>query len=364
MHKPKIIFILNSIHQQRCIKRIEDFIERGYEVEAYGFKRMSHAPNLPPHITVKVIGEFDNSLPYWKRFILMLKAIRSIVKKHKYEDVLYYYFLLDVAFVARLINKAPYIYECSDLMHTYMNKMGKTVFNWIDRYIIRHSTVTVFTSKGFLQYYFPTTAPKNVCVIPNRLNKRVTTLPAVPKKPLDMNHLHIGFVGGARFQSILHFATCFVQQYPQHTFHFFGNIADARLPFEELKKYPNCIFHGPFKSPDDLPTIYSQIDLVLATYDTCYDNVRYAEPNKLYEALYFDTPIIVSEGTFLATRVQQLGIGFTINPMNSAEIKRWVHQLTYEEIRKRIEHISQYSKLDALNDTTEFFNRLTSILSL
>ena len=39
MAKKKIIFFINAITITRCIKRIEEFIDNGYEVEAYGFER-------------------------------------------------------------------------------------------------------------------------------------------------------------------------------------------------------------------------------------------------------------------------------------------------------------------------------------
>ena len=35
-------------------------------------------------------------------------------------------------------------------------------------------------------------------------------------------------------------------------------------------------------------------DMVVATYDVTIENVRYAEPNKIYEAIFFETPIILS----------------------------------------------------------------------
>lgn len=35
----KIIFIINIILNQRCIKRINEFIENGYDISAYSFVR-------------------------------------------------------------------------------------------------------------------------------------------------------------------------------------------------------------------------------------------------------------------------------------------------------------------------------------
>ena len=33
----KIVFIINAVSNQRCIKRVNEFVERGYNVVAYGF---------------------------------------------------------------------------------------------------------------------------------------------------------------------------------------------------------------------------------------------------------------------------------------------------------------------------------------
>lgn len=38
-NKPKLIFLLVSISQPRCFKRIEAFIKEGFDLEVYGFDR-------------------------------------------------------------------------------------------------------------------------------------------------------------------------------------------------------------------------------------------------------------------------------------------------------------------------------------
>ena len=37
--KEKFIFLMSSISQPRCIKRINSFIKKGYDVEIYGYDR-------------------------------------------------------------------------------------------------------------------------------------------------------------------------------------------------------------------------------------------------------------------------------------------------------------------------------------
>ena len=116
-------------------------------------------------------------------------------------------------------------------------------------------------------------------------------------------------------------------------------------------------FHGKFKTPEDLPAIYSQLDLVLSTYDTDSDNVRYAEPNKLYEAIYFETPIVVSSNTFLSKKVKELGVGFELD-VNRENVESFISSLTIDKISQVKEKIKLYPKDFAIDDVSILFDKI------
>ena len=179
-----------------------------------------------------------------------------------------------------------------------------------------------------------------------------------------MAHLSIGFVGFIRFKSIYNFCKVFCTHYPEHDFHFYGaiNSEGNKKLFEPLQDFKNCHFHGVFKHPDDLPSIYSQIDLVLSTYDIENVNVRYAEPNKIYEAIYFKTPIIVSSDTYLSEKVNELGIGYSIDPMNDEEVINFVDQLTEKSIREKQEALERIDPQYALNINNDFYEALKNVI--
>lgn len=358
--KPKIVFIINSIQQQRCIKRIEEFIAHDYEVEAYGFNRAEVVPTLPEHFRIHVIGQFTNTMSYPKRLLYMYKTLRPILRQYKDKDVVFYYFLLDVAMVCRAITNKPYIYEESDLMQTYLpSRILCEGLNRIDRWLIRHSLLTTMTSEGFIQYHFGSTPPKNVVLVPNRLNPTVTSLTYHPSQP-DIHHLRVGFVGSARYESIIRFSDAFLSTCPQHELHFYGIINDRPEEFERIKNtYPNVYFHGKFSNPKDLPSIYEQVDIVLATYDNRYENVRYAEPNKLYEAAYFETPIIVSSDTFLAQKTQKWGVGYALNPLDGQAVKTFFETLTQAQLDECIAHCKAIDKNALLDHNPQLFERLS-----
>lgn len=357
--KPKIIFIINSIQQQRCLKRIAEFIAQGYEVEAYGFSRSEVVPTMPDQFHIEVLAQFDNNLSYFMRLIVMYKALRPVFKRHKHENVLYYYFLLDVAMVCRMLSHKPFIYEESDLMQTYLpSRFICKILNKIDKHIIRKSLLTTMTSEGFMQYHFKAQQPQNVVLVPNRLNSSVLSLTYHPTTT-DINHLRVAFVGSARHESIIRFSEAFLSAFPQHELHFYGLINDRPEEFERIKNtYPNVYFHGKFSNPKDLPNIYEQIDLVIATYDYHFENVRYAEPNKLYEAAYFETPIIVSSHTFLAQKTLQWGVGFAIDPFDKEAVKDFFTNLTPAQLDECVTRCKAINKSELIDQNPQLFERL------
>lgn len=359
----KVVFILHDISAQPCIKRVHEFIENGYDVEICGFDR-----GFQSNIGIKnvnIIGSFNSLLPYYKRLPIMVSAINSVVKHYKGENVIYYLFQLDVALAFRLCTSSKkYLYEEIDLMHTYFGiTIIKRLLEKFDKYMIKRSLMSAFSSEGFLAYHYGGNYPANVYLIPNRLSKSIIDVQLIEKKKKS-DILRIGFVGMLRYRSVKNFIKTFCENFPECEFYVFGKVNEKeRDAFEELKKLSNYNFKGAFKNPDDLPEIYSNLDLVLATYDIDFENVRYAEPNKIYESIYFETPIIVSKNTFLEKKVFKLGIGYSVDAMDSEDIKRLVKNLKENGIDDKIESCRKIKKEDCLNVNTFFFEQLKVILN-
>ena len=363
MSKPKIIFIINSIQQQRCIKRINEFLDNGYEIEAYGFNRSSVVPTQPERFSIHVLDTFDASVGYVERMVRMLRVLRPLFRRYKEQNAVYYYFLLDVAIACRILCKRPYIYEESDLMQTEIrNGLVCRLLNTMDRHIIRHSLLTVQTSEGFGQYLFGSRVPPQLITVPNKLNADVLNLPYTPH-PVDVRHLRFAFVGDARYGSTLRFAQAVAEHFPQYSFHFYGLIQHRE---EEVKalcdRYANVLYHGPFANPKDLPSVYSQIDILVSTYDIAVDNVKYAEPNKLYEACYFEVPIVVTSGTYLSQKVDRWGIGYAIDGGSDAAIQSFIQNLTPASLAVKQEACHAIPKEQLINNNPQLYKLLAEKL--
>lgn len=361
----KIVFLESGENNPNNIKRMEEFKARGYDVVAYAFSRNQENKNFPKGVEVQNIGTFSSESSYFSRIGIIRKGIKNVISKHKDDDCVFYLLKNDMAIVYSYLTRRPYIFEEADMTHlSFGNKWLKAYLEKRVRHIIKNSVLSVFRSEGFLKYHFGDACPDNVYVIPNRLHPDILKTHPVESPEVNDNCIKFGFVGGIRYNTIYSFAEYLLRNFPQHQFHFFGNFSTKAQEeqFSALKRYPHCFFHGPFKSPDDLPVIYSQIDVLLSAYDVRGINPRYAEPNKLYEAIYFDKPIIVSSHSFLADKVARLGIGYDVDALNEQEVVELVRTIDKQSIAGKKANISRINKKDCINSNEEFFKLLETRL--
>lgn len=362
----KIVFLESGENNPNNIKRMEEFKARGYDVVAYAFSRGQDNKNFPQGIEVHHIGKFASDSSYWSRIGVMRKGIKSVIRKHRNEDCLFYLLKNDMAIIYSYLTDRPYVFEEADMTHlSFGNKWLRNYLEKRIKGIINHSVLSVFRSEGFLKYHFGEKYPDNVYVIPNRLHPNVLNLPKVESCGVDDGCIRFAFVGGIRYNTIFSFAETVLKHFPQHQFHFYGNFSTKAQEeqFSVLKQYSNCYFHGPFKSPNDLPSIYSNIDVLLSAYDVRGINPRYAEPNKLYEAIFFDKPIIVSSNSFLAEKVARLGIGYNVDALNENKVIELVKSIDAKSIEEKKEHIRRIDKHTCINSNDEFFALLEKKLS-
>lgn len=352
----KIVFILKTIEQQRCIKRIQAFIDHGYEVEVYGFNR-KQTVKQQYNFEINSLGVIADGLSYAKRTKEYLKA-KQVIKKYNHDKkVLFYLFGIDLALPLVMSGAKRYIYEESDLIHTkFGSRMVIKLFEIIDKWIIKRSRVSVLTSEGFVKYHYGAKpVPENICVLPNKLNPQCKDLASI-EKSLDFEHLKVGFVGFFRYESVFNFLAVTARQFPEIQVKLFGaNSGWPEQQMQELFALPNVSNEGPFKNPVELPKVYSQIDIVVSTYDIEDDNPRYAEPNKIYESIFFNTPIIVTSNTFLADKVERLGIGFHVNARRDEEVIGFWKGLSTQILEDKIIACSKIDKRYCIDDEKELF---------
>lgn len=360
-----LVFIALQLSQPRCIKRIETFSKAGFPIKVYGFDSGLYSSTLDKlSFKVEEVIKRDKSVSRFQKIFFFSSTIKRIIKENK-KNTIFYFFGYEIASIAWLNGCRNYIYEEGDVTASRVdNSLIRNVLLSVDRLLIKQSKLTVFTSQGFVKYLFGDKQPGNVILMPNKLSTyfNAKTRANVVSNDMDIKHIKFGFIGLIRYpNTIIRFAKVIGKHFPKHEFHFFGDTEKREYIDDELMSYENVIMHGAFENPVDLQDIYSKIDLSIVCYDTTSGNVRIAEPNKLYESIFFETPIVVSADTYLEERVKELNVGYAIDASREDVIIDFVNGITKERINAIIKRMKKIPYTELIDNSDELIKRIKTL---
>ena len=93
------------------------------------------------------------------------------------------------------------------------------------------------------------------------------------------------------------------------------------------KEKPNIEWVGRFDFNKQAAELYGKCDVMYSVYDADMHNVRVALPNKLYEAVYCEMPLIVAKNTYLADTVEEWGVGMAVDHKSVDELAEVINEL-------------------------------------
>jgi len=363
----KIIFLVQQISQPRCIKRIEDVSSSCIPFEVYGFNNGLYEGNLKDlNFKINEIRYINKSSKKKVKIFKYYQLVKHVLKNSNKQDIIYCFGFELGAICSILNHNRKIVYEEADVSASrFGNTILKTFLLNLDKWIIHRASLVIFTSKGFVEYLFKRSNPyKNkIIFIENKLHPSFSEIERPSITLCNSNSITFGFIGLIRYpNTILRFARVVGKHFPQHQFYFYGDIEGNIIDKNEWGEFQNIKFFGRFRNPQDLIDIYSQIDINVSCYDTQSENVRIAEPNKLYESIYFMKPIVVSKDTFLSKRVQEFESGYSINATEDSYIINFIQGLSSEKINTTIKKISNIPSNVLINNKEELIRRLYKLL--
>lgn len=331
-----IVVITGSLSQPRIIKRIISLKNAGFNVKVYGYERNIYDCNaLPDNIPLTILGQQSEGRGYLKKIGQLFIDTRKIIYKENHKNVIYYAFGILEAYILNR-QSVSYVYEISDIAYGY-NKYNiiRPILKSLDKVLVNKSLLTIMTSSGFCDFLFNGIRPNNVIIQPNKLNTSFINVERKNKIFKSVDNLTFAFIGAIRYpNTILRFAKIVGRYFPQHQFYFYGDGSRANQFKEATADLKNVRFFGAFKNPDDLQRIYNSVDIVVACYENKTLNERIAEPNKLYESIFFCKPIVVSSGTLLEKQLNRFHCGFAIDAYSDDAIKHFINNLDSTSLNK------------------------------
>lgn len=308
----KILFILPVATQPRYAKRVQSYIDRGYHVMVAAFERVYFEKNeLPRGIPFLSLGKIKSG-KYVRRVPVLIWGLFQKRRLFRSQDELNV-FSADVLVAMYLLFRHRNIrYEVGDI-RVLSGRISAGIFDKIYSKALFHCFETVVTSGKFKEYLAARYAlpVERIKVIENRLSSEVFPPEFISEfKPIGRDELRVGIIGLLRYRNILEFLSAHSEKRSRFGIRIHGD-GPLKYEIDRYLKMPCVTWSGQFKYPDDVRSIYDGIDLSFVMYDSTDLNVRLALPNKLYEAMYFRKPLIVSSGTYLSEKVEQYKIGIS-----------------------------------------------------
>ena len=101
---------------------------------------------------------------------------------------------------------------------------------------------------------------------------------------------------------------------------FAGYEEEPQIIYETCKDRTDVDWYGRFNFDEKVAEMYGKCNVMYSVYDADMENVRVALPNKLYEAVYCEMPLIVAKGTYLEEVVNEWGVGVAVDHRSAEEL--------------------------------------------
>lgn len=322
-----ILFFLSHQPNPRFIKQL-NFLAKKNAVSLVFFERRTLAnlnDSIDPSIIKFNLGQIPNASSPIKRlwvYFKVLGKIKGILNTSKYDlllinniDVLILYLLSKFRFGSK--NKISKIaIEISDLRgFVFGNSFNSKIIRFLERKLYqKYIDKLIVTSKKYYTYHFEKFYTGDVFILENKLLSKELKECKVDKD-LKSSKMIIGIVGLLlrKDEYVKLFET--YKNNSNYEIHIHGIGQYESIVKEYAANYDNIIYFGPYNAFTDTARIYNSLDVIYLVYDIDQVslNNRLALPNKLYECMYYQVPLICSKGTYLEELVIDLAIGTSIN---------------------------------------------------
>ena len=245
--------------------------------------------------------------------IYFRNTVKKIINNNKYDRIIVLNTLPAVLLKKTLIKNFfnNYILDIRDYTYEKYNFYKKIVDD-----LVENSFYTNISSKGFLVFLKENSKIHIGHNISN--NDEMYYSDNIQKK----KKINIGFVGVVRYEKENQYLLNAIKNDDRFECIYVGR----SYPDCNLEQYcineniENVSFEGEFNNKDK-KNIYKNIDVINAIYGNNSLEVQTALPNKLYDAIIFKKPMIVSKKTYLAKIVEKYKLGIAVDLGEDIKLK-------------------------------------------
>ncbi len=354
-----VALFVPDITDVSTIKRSEAFLEHGFGLTVFGFRRARYNRDYRPAYPYVPLGNTADGR-YLQRVWAVLRALPRLLRHRDTfrRSGVYYARNIDqllLALAARLIGggRARIVYEVLDIQPVFVAKgpAGRAIRR-IERICLRRVALLVLSSPGFLRHYYRPVQgyDRPWFLLENKLppsilacGGRDPSLGDFATTPRLGYRWVVGYCGLIRGAETLDLIARLASRLRGHVlFRFRGILTtiDRRQFSALLAEHPNIVYDGDYVNPRDLARIYADLDLAWALdLENARENSRWLLPCRFYEAGFFGVPCLAARGFEVGTLVDALDVGWTFPAPFEDEMVHFLKRLTptqYAEKRQRL----------------------------
>jgi glycosyltransferase involved in cell wall biosynthesis len=225
------------------------------------------------------------------------------------------------------------IYEVADLRESFIEKSKNSFRQFLnelvkkqERKCIKSVDLLIVTSPMFYRTFYKSFYS----------SEKTVFIPNAPEESVFRNYKRknegtftIGFVGGIRYINQMKLLVDAANNLKCNVL--FAGAAGSEEIEEEIKNYcnnmSNITFTGKYAYEKEIAGLYGKVDCVYSVYDADNANVKIALPNKLYESIVCEIPIIVAKNTYLSDLVERWGVGLSVDHKSKEELISAIRKL-------------------------------------
>lgn len=352
----ELLFFCPDVTDASTLKRVRQFMDSGYRVTVFGFRRSRYNTAFQPPWPNVPLG-FTTDARYWHRVRALLRAI-PILFAHR--DALgraavFYARNIDqllLALFARIItfSRAPVTYEVLDIPPILMRRGPLPgLLRAVERLCLRRIGLLVVSSPAFHRNYFA--AVQNYqgewFLLENKLHASISSpRPPVRRAAECGRPWVVGYFGLIRGEATFALIARLAERLQDRVVFKFSGILTTvdQAGFDEvLRRCPNIVYGGPYLPQQDLERLYRDVDFAWALdLEHTDHNSRWLMPCRFYEAGYFGVPCLAVHGFEVGSTIESYRIGWTFDAPLEESLARFFERLSptdYERIRGRLRSV-------------------------
>ncbi|OYV04202.1 MAG: hypothetical protein CFE26_18175 [Verrucomicrobiales bacterium VVV1] len=248
-----------------------------------------------------------------------------------------------LALAARFFSgkRIPLVLELADIQPVMTGKgFISKALRWIERQVLKRSSLLVTTSPGFVKHYFEPVQRfgGEIFLLENKVYPSLALPAAVPSNGQPVKGGRpwvIGCFGALRCRRSLELMKALAQRLGDKV-HFILRGYPSGTIAEDFSKLlgdlPNLRMEGAYQYPGDLAEMYGAVDFNWAIDESDPNgNSAWLLPNRIYEGGCFGVPVIAAKHTETGAWVSQREAGWTFEEPFEETLAAFLDGLTLQD---------------------------------